>query len=216
MFNNFVWNVDTNEKVIYLTFDDGPIPDLTQKILNILDFYNAKATFFCVGENVKKHPKIYENILKKGHSAGNHTYSHLYGIKAGTEEYLEDIEKATKYIDSKLFRPPHGRMKFSQQTEIQKEYQIVLWDVLSYDFDINTTEVECFDNVRHFARPGSVIVYHDNIKAEKNMLYSLTHTLENFSKKGYRFDTIEKGIAKQTVTEIHRIKRRKPSFAAFF
>ncbi len=216
MFGNFIWNIDSEEKVIYLTFDDGPIPELTSKILKVLNFFDAKATFFCVGENVKKYPKIYNNILKNGHSVGNHTNSHLYGLKTGTEEYLENIEKASEYIDSDLFRPPHGRMKFAQQNEIQKKYKIVLWDVLSFDFDINTSEIDCFNNVKHFTRPGSVIVFHDNIKAEKNMLFSLTHTLEYFSKRGFRFDTIKKGIAKQAVPDIVKVKKRKPAFAAFF
>ncbi len=193
-FGNITWKINTDEKVVYLTFDDGPIPEITEKILLALDLFDAKATFFCVGENVKKYPRIYDKILNAGHTTGNHTFSHLNGLKTSTEEYIENIERASQYIDSKLFRPPHGRMKSSQQNLIEKNYRIILWDVLSYDFNKKLSKEKCFSNVKHFTRPGSVIVFHDNIKATKNMFYALTQTLLLYKEAGYRFDAITKDI----------------------
>ncbi len=175
---------------MYLTFDDGPIPEITENVLHALSFFNAKATFFCVGENVVRNPKIYEKILKGGHSVGNHTYSHLSGLKTDTNEYIDNVQKAAKYIDSTLFRPPHGRMKTAQSVELAKHYDIVLWDVLSYDFDKTKSKEKCFKNVKHFSRPGSIIVMHDSIKAKQNMYYTLTQTLAYFSSMGYRFEAL--------------------------
>lgn len=189
--SDYIWKVDTDKKVLYLTFDDGPIPVVTENILQALSFFDAKATFFCVGENVVRNPKIYERILKNGHSVGNHTYSHLSGLKTDTHEYIENIERASQYIESNLFRPPHGRMKTSQLLELSSHYHIVLWDVLSYDFDNNLNPTQCFDNVQHFSRSGSIIVMHDSIKAQKNMFYTLTQTLSYFSAQGYKFEALE-------------------------
>ncbi len=212
-FGNITWKINTDEKVVYLTFDDGPIPDITEKILLALDIFDAKATFFCVGENVKKYPDIYKKITDSGHTVGNHTFSHLNGLKTSTEEYIENIEKASEYIDSKLFRPPHGRMKSSQQSIIEKEYDIVLWDVLSYDFNNKISKEKCFSNVKHFTRPGSIIVFHDNIKATNNMFYALTQSLLLYKEFGYRFEALTEGaIRKQAPVYVKKSKL----FTAFF
>ena len=212
IFNNITWNINTDKKVVYLTFDDGPIPEITEKILLALDLFDAKATFFCVGENVKRYPQIYKKILNAGHSTGNHTYSHLNGLKVSTEEYLENIEKASKYINSKLFRPPHGRMKSSQQSIIEQNYRIVLWDVLSYDFNQKLSKESCFENVKHFTRPGSVIVFHDNVKAVKNMFYALTQTLLLYKEAGYSFEALTEDV----FTNQPPIIKRSNIFTAFF
>ena len=211
-FGSITWKINTDKKVIYLTFDDGPIPIITEKILKALDLFNAKATFFCVGENVKKYPSIYNEILAEGHSTGNHTYSHLQGLKVSTAEYLNNIKRAADYIDSDLFRPPHGRMKASQQNEVRKNYNIVLWDVLSLDYSKNISEESCLDNVKHFTRPGSVIVFHDNIKAEDNMFYALTQSLLLYSELGYRFEALDS----QLLNSQKKTKRRVPVFSGLF
>ena len=190
VFNNYVWNIPTNDKILYLTFDDGPIPVLTEKVLEILEDYNAKATFFCVGDNVKKHPKIYNKILKEEHSVGNHTFSHLNGWKTDNLQYKNNIEIAEQYIESSLFRPPYGKLKNSQFAYLKDKYHIILWDVLSVDYDKNITPSKCFRNIKQFAKPGSVIVFHDNYKAQTNMLYSLKKTLEYYSLSGYKFKKI--------------------------
>ncbi len=190
IFPEFIWKVDTQNKTLYLTFDDGPIPVITENVLNILKTFDAKATFFCVGENVMRNPDIYARILKEGHSVGNHTYSHLNGSKTNTEVYVENVEKASEYIDSELFRPPHGRIKTAQYLELSKKYKVILWDVLSYDFDKTKHQKECLKNVKHFARPGSIIVLHDSIKANDNMIYTLINTLTYFSFLGYKFERI--------------------------
>ena len=212
LFGGITWNINTEKKVIYLTFDDGPIPIITEKILKALSIFNAKATFFCVGENVKKYPSIYQEILSEGHSTGNHTFSHLSGLKVDTKKYIDNVKKAKQYINSDLFRPPHGRMKISQQNIIQKDYNIILWDVLSLDYDNRISENTCFNNVTHFTRPGSVIVFHDNIKAEDNMFYALTQSLLLYSKLGYKFEALNSQIVKKKT----KVKRTMPLLSFIF
>ncbi len=211
-FGSITWKINTDKKVIYLTFDDGPIPVITEKILKALDLFNAKATFFCVGENVKKYPSIYSEILAEGHTTGNHTYSHLQGLKVSTAEYLNNIKKAADYIDSDLFRPPHGRMKTSQQNEVRKNYNIVLWDVLSLDYSKSISEESCLNNVKHFTRPGSVVVFHDNLKAEDNMFYALTQSLLLYSKLGYSFEALDSKLLKSQ----KKAQKRAPVFNGLF
>ncbi len=185
--DGYIWHINTDLKELYLTFDDGPVPEITSGVLNLLHAFDAEATFFCVADNVRKYPEIYQEILKRGHAVGNHTYSHLNGFKTDTKDYLYDVKKASELIDSKLFRPPYGKLKSSQLHELEKTYKIVLWDVLSYDFYKNMTPEKCFGNVKQFTRQGSVVVFHDNIKAKKNMFYALSETLIYFSEKGYKF-----------------------------
>jgi peptidoglycan/xylan/chitin deacetylase (PgdA/CDA1 family) len=190
-FSDFIWNIDTIKKELFLTFDDGPVPELTEKVLDILDLYNAKATFFNVGHNVRKYPEIYREILNRGHTTGNHTYNHLNGYKTSAKEYLENVKKASKYIKSPLFRPPYGKITAKQWFAIKKHYKVVLWNVLSQDYSQTIEAEQCSENVRRFAKPGSIIVFHDNYKAEKNMLTALTNTLIHYTKEGWRFKKIE-------------------------
>ena len=177
------------EKVIYLTFDDGPHPTLTPHIINLLDQYHAKGTFFCIGENVMKYPEVYASIISNGHKVGNHTHRHLNGWKTLKKRYLEDIRKASELIDSKLFRPPYGRITPAQLRAVKRKgMQPVMWSVLSGDFDKKLSPQKCAQNVIKNAGPGSVIVFHDSDKASERMLYALPKVLEHFSALGYRFE----------------------------
>lgn len=194
IYPSFVWNMPTTEKVLYLTFDDGPHPIITPFVLEQLQHYNAKATFFCIGKNVVEQPLIYQQILQEGHAVGNHTQNHLNGWKSINVDYLKDIEKAAKYIASTLFRPPYGRIKKSQADMLLHSNSmvksIIMWDVLSADFDIKITPEKCLHNVIQNAKPGSIIVFHDSEKAWDRMEYALPKTLEYFAKMGYVFEAL--------------------------
>jgi peptidoglycan/xylan/chitin deacetylase (PgdA/CDA1 family) len=183
--SSLVWKVDTKEKELYLTFDDGPVPGLTGEILEILDQYQAKATFFCVGDNVRKYPEIYREIRKRGHATGNHTQHHLKGIMSGFEQYLQDIREANRYVDSKLFRPPYGLMTPRQARALSREFKVVMWSVLTRDFDPDVTPGECLSRAIDGVFPGSIIVFHDNLKAGDKVLYALPRLLEYATKEGY-------------------------------
>lgn len=184
---NTIWKVDVQNKQLFLTFDDGPVPGLTPWVLDILDQFDAKATFFCVGDNVRKNPELFNLILNKGHQVGNHTYSHLNGFRTGIRRYVLDVLKAKQYINSKLFRPPYGRIRYVAQRILRKRFEIVLWDVLSMDYDRNTQPGQVVRNVIANASPGSIIVFHDNPKADKNLKYALPRLLDYYSKRGYEF-----------------------------
>lgn len=175
---------------LYLTFDDGPIPEVTPQVLEILKRYNAKATFFCVGDNVRKHPQVYDLILKDGHSTGNHTYSHLKGIKTGNEQYFKDIEKCSELVHSNLLRPPYGRISYHQVKVLEKQYKIIMWSVLTGDYDHQLTKEEVLDNAIKHSNDGSIIVFHDSIKAYDRMIYALPALLEYYSSKEFKFDKI--------------------------
>jgi len=185
------WDIKDTEKTIYLTFDDGPIPEVTPKVLLLLNKYNAKATFFMVGENVKRYPEVYKQVIDNGHMVGNHTFNHLKGFSTANPDYYVNIAEAGKYIDSKLFRPPHGQITPSHIKEISKDYKIVMWSLLSGDFDSKISPENCTDNVIDNTKSGSIVVFHDSLKAEKNMLPALENTLEYFSKKGFKFKSLE-------------------------
>jgi peptidoglycan-N-acetylglucosamine deacetylase len=189
-FNDFIWRFSSDEKSLYLTFDDGPEPSVTPLILDFLKAYGAFATFFCVGENVKKYPEIYQRILVEGHSVGNHTYNHLNGWKTANENYFQNISGCENLINTNLFRPPYGKLKHSQTKEIKKKYKIIMWDVLSRDYSLKTTPQECLNNVLKHGRNGSIILMHDSIKAEEKVIYSLPIILKHFSEKGYNFKAI--------------------------
>lgn len=172
-------------KAVYLTFDDGPHPEATPFVLDQLQRYNAKATFFCIGKNVVEHPDIYQRILEEGHTTGNHTHNHLNGWKTGTDKYLENIFEARKYIDSPLFRPPYGRITPFQIKQVKQRIpgaKIIMWDVLSADFDTEITGETCVQNVVFKLQPGSIIVFHDSTKAWDRLSYALPRVLE-FCKK---------------------------------
>ncbi|HUH47316.1 MAG TPA: polysaccharide deacetylase family protein [Arenibacter sp.] len=193
-----IWAFSRESNSVYLTFDDGPIPGITPWVLDELKKHQAKATFFCIGENVAKHPEIFKRISAEGHAVGNHTYNHLNGWKTETSEYIENVLKCEEslksnsdpdvYPDSKLlFRPPYGRIKSSQAKLLQnKGYKIVMWKIISYDFDAGISEEECLQNVLGKIRPGSVVVFHDSLKAEKNLRYVLPKVLDYIGKKGWK------------------------------
>ena len=189
-----IWEVPDDEKAIYLTFDDGPHPSITPFVLNELDKYGAKATFFCIGKNVEKHGEIYRQILDKGHAVGNHTHNHLNGWKTPDTDYLKDILNANRYIDSDLFRPPYGRITWSQHkqlTQLEQPFKIVMWSVLSGDFDVDLSPEKCYKNVVDHAETGSIIVFHDSEKAERRLNFALPAVLKYFSERGYVFKKIE-------------------------
>lgn len=185
-----LWRMDKAQPVIYLTFDDGPITELTPWVLDVLKQYQVKATFFCVGENVSKNPDIFERIKSEGHQVGNHTYNHVKGWKVSKSQYLENIEKCQNLTKTNLFRPPYGRIKKSQFKTLLNNYQVVFWDVLSYDYDSLMTPKKCLDNSISYTRNGSIIVFHDNVKAQKNLKFALPHYIEHFLKLNYKFATL--------------------------
>ena len=201
LFRNWVWSFSKKEKVIYLTFDDGPTPEITEWTLQELNKYNAKATFFCIGKNIQQHPEIFQKIIENNHSIGNHTHNHLNGIKTTTSNFIKNIEDSENCIqknsklkiqNSKLFRPPYGKLKFSQSKIIRKKgYKIIMWDVLSADFDTSISKKKCLENVIRNTKNGSVIVFHDSEKATKNLQFVLPQVLEYYTYKGFAFNRIE-------------------------
>jgi peptidoglycan/xylan/chitin deacetylase (PgdA/CDA1 family) len=182
-----IWRKDVAEKKIYLTFDDGPVPLVTPWVLDVLKAAGIEATFFCVGENVQKHPEIYERILSENHGVGNHTYHHISGWNTPLTEYLTNVEKCAEYVTTNLFRPPYGRIRKEQQRALETHYSIVMWDVLSGDYDRNTTPEQCLKNVRQHVRNGSIILFHDSLKAQENMQYALPRFIADAKGKGFEF-----------------------------
>ena len=195
-FSNYTWCFDSNKNEIYLTFDDGPTQEITDFVLNQLQEHNAKATFFCIGKNIKNHPEIFKRIIVEGHSVGNHTQNHFNGWKHSKKEYLENVLECENEISKRsnmtnLFRPPYGKIKSSQARGlIKKDYRIIMWDVLSGDFDTSINKEKCLQNVLKNTKNGSIIVFHDSKKASENLKYVLPKILEEFSKKGYIFKAI--------------------------
>jgi len=195
IFRQYSWRINTDKKEIYLTFDDGPVPEFTPWVLKQLKKYDAKATFFCVGENIKRYPKIYQKIRQGGHSTGNHTYNHLQGWKTPTKKYVKNILKAESYLQNatvrngkKLFRPPHGRIRPEQARALRKKgYKIIMWDVLSGDFDQSLDKKVCLEHTIKHINNGSIVVFHDSVKSFKNLDYVLPKVLEHFTEKGYVF-----------------------------
>lgn len=184
------WYYETEEKDLYLTFDDGPTPDITPWILDLLDQYGARATFFCLGRQVELFPSQYEDILKRGHAVGNHTYSHLDGMATRNSRYFEDVDRAARLINSPLFRPPQGSFRPSQVKRLSKNYQVIMWDVLSQDYHPSRSSDGITRWVLKTARPGSIVVFHDSEKAEKNMKATLPQFLKHFYEEGYAFPAI--------------------------
>ncbi len=191
LFPNFVWKMPNQEKVIYLTFDDGPIPEVTPWVLDVLEQYQAKGTFFCVGENVKKHPQLLEELRHKGHSVGNHTYNHYNGWQTENITYLRNVRKGAHAVRSELFRPPYGRVKPSQAKFLNRHYRVIMWDVLSGDFDNNISAEQCLDNVMRNTQAGSITVFHDSLKAKEKLEFVLPKVLKHFSSLGYRFEALQ-------------------------
>jgi peptidoglycan-N-acetylglucosamine deacetylase len=182
-----VWRVRTTEKKIFLTFDDGPVPGITPAALSILKEANVRATFFCVGENVRRNPELYAQILAEGHVTGNHTNSHADGWKTSTQLYLREVQQCAEAVKSKLFRPPYGRMRRSQLKAIVRKYKVIMWDVLTCDFDAELTKEEVLDLSIGKSRAGSVVVFHDSEKAGEKMLWVLPRYIAEMKKQGFEF-----------------------------
>lgn len=193
LYNQCIWSIPSVEKIIYLSFDDGPHPEITPYVLDELKKYNAKASFFCIGKNVLAYPDIYKRILDEGHATGNHSFNHLNGWKTSDNNYLNDIAEAKLHINSNLYRPPHGRIKKSQLRILVMDgfnLKTIMWTVLSGDFDEKVSPEGCLNNVLKNTASGSIVVFHDSEKANSRMRYALTGSLKYFSGKGYRFEKI--------------------------
>jgi peptidoglycan/xylan/chitin deacetylase (PgdA/CDA1 family) len=196
LYRGLVWNIPTKEKVLYLSFDDGPHPVATPFVLDELKKYGARATFFCIGKNVQAYPQMYKRVLMEGHRTGNHTQDHLNGWKTEDKRYLENIAGAARLIDSDLFRPPYGRISAFQSSLLRAaplNYKIIMWEVLSADFDRALTGQRCAHHVIGRARPGSIVVFHDSEKAFDRLRVALPAVLKHFSGLGYRFEVISVG-----------------------
>ena len=195
IYSSYIWSVKTKEKIIYLSFDDGPHPVATPFVLDELKKYNAKATFFCIGKNVVAQPAIYRRILDDGHSVGNHTHNHVNGWKTKDDVYLQDVKEAGKFIDSRLFRPPYGRITSFQAKNIsgvlnRNDVKIIMWDVISADFDESLEGNDCIKNVILNAKNGSIVVFHDSEKALSRLMIMLPAVLNFFEKSGFRFERL--------------------------
>ena len=191
----YVWDIRTKEKVVYLTFDDGPHPEATPFVLHELKKHDALASFFCIGKNVVAYPEIYKQILDEGHTTGNHTHNHLNGWKVKDDVYMKDILEASRHIDSSLFRPPYGRITSFQAKNLSaamkgKKVKVIMWEVISADFDESITAIQCLQNVVFKSTPGSIIVFHDSEKAFSKLQYVLPRVLQFFSDKNYRFEAL--------------------------
>ncbi len=187
----WICEIATTEKIIYLTFDDGPIPGTTPEILSILKDHQVPATFFCVGDNVRKYPEVFEMVKNEGHSIGNHGFNHLNGWKTPPGAYIENVHRCNDYFKTDLFRPPYGRFSFTQYILLRKEFRFILWSVLTWDFKNTTTPEKCLSNAISNSRAGSIVVFHDNLKTIENVRYALPRFLDHFLDKGYRFEGIK-------------------------
>lgn len=197
IFPKYVWEIPNKENKVFLTFDDGPTPEITEWTLEQLNRFDAKATFFCIGDNIEKYPEIFQKAIREGHAIGNHTFNHLKGWKTENERYLENVKNCDASIrnqntETRLFRPPYGKIKPSQSKVLRKSgYKIIMWDVISFDFDTSISKEECLENLLKNVRSGSVIVFHDSVKAEQNLKYALPKTLEFLKEKGFTCEKID-------------------------
>jgi peptidoglycan/xylan/chitin deacetylase (PgdA/CDA1 family) len=186
-----IWSIPNSEKIIYLTFDDGPIPEITPWVLDVLKEKNVNATFFCVGENAKNNSDILHRIISEKHAIGNHTYNHLKGWNTHTLTYIKNTEKCAEIIKSNLFRPPYGRIKQNQYKLLSKKYKIIMWDVLSGDYDKKVSPEKCLENVVNNLRNGSIIVFHDSLKAKLNLQYALPKFIDYALSNNYHFEILQ-------------------------
>jgi len=191
VYPEITWNIQDEKSSLYLTFDDGPTPEVTANVLSSLARYNARATFFCIGRNVERHPEIYQQILAGGHVTGNHTYSHMKGWHAPDSEYYNDIGLAAHFIRSTLYRPAYGMITPAQLRYLNQQYRIIMWSVMSFDFDHHTSPEKCFANVIRNTKAGSIIVFHDSLKASEKVLHALPRVLEYYSNRGFAFKSIQ-------------------------
>lgn len=191
LFSEALWRIKRRGcPTVFLTFDDGPIPEVTPWVLDTLDSYGVKATFFMVGDNVRRHPELLADVRRRGHGVGNHSMHHLQGMKVTTRRYLRDIQEANAMIDTNLYRPPHGIMRWAQAAALKDHYNIVMYDVVTRDYSRKISPEQVFDNVRRFVRNGSIIVFHDSLKAERNMRYALPRAIEWIRDRGYEFGVL--------------------------
>ena len=191
LFPSFIWSIDNEKDGVYLTFDDGPRPEVTPWILDQLDRHNAKATFFCIGKNVEMFPELYNEILRRGHAVGNHSYSHVKGWGMDTGLYVRDIDTASDLIHSNLFRPPYARIGPNQASVLSERYKIVMWNVVSRDYSRRVSEKQCVKNVLPHLKPGAIIVFHDSIKSSRNLWHTLPVVLDEIDSRGYKCKKIE-------------------------
>ena len=196
LYPSAIWRMDQSEKVVYITFDDGPIPQATPWILDTLDKYNIKATFFMVGDNVRKYPELFEEIKRRGHRLGNHTFNHIGGFKWSSYKYLWNANKADKLIHSNLFRPPHGWMRTEQYLRLRRHYVIIMWDLVTRDYSSLLTAEEVFTNVKKYTRNGSIITFHDSLKSIDKLKTALPKSLEWLIEQGYEFRVFPDDIQK--------------------
>jgi peptidoglycan/xylan/chitin deacetylase (PgdA/CDA1 family) len=190
MYPGALWRIDSPSPAVYLTFDDGPVEEVTPWVLDVLKEAGVKASFFCLGKNVEQNPLLFRRICDDGHSVGNHTYTHLKSSMSSKQDYLNDIEKAAQHIPSVFFRPPYGNLWPHWAAAIKKDYKLVFWDVLSEDYDTSKTSDQCFNTVMRYTRNGSVIVFHDSLKAKDRLKPMLPKIIEAFKQKGYTFKTL--------------------------
>lgn len=196
LYPSLTWKKSESDNSIFLTFDDGPIPGLTEFILDTLDKYKLKATFFCVGDNLRKHPEIAKRALSEGHRLGNHSFNHLNGWQTNTLDYVSNVVRCQKELididnsEPQLFRPPYGKIKRSQIKHLKEKYEIIMWDVLSGDFLESISKERCLEKSISATKPGSIVIFHDNLKAEVKVKYALPRYIEHFLNKGYRFQTL--------------------------
>lgn len=187
LFPETVWRIPMKHKAVFLTFDDGPIPEVTPWVLDLLDKYDIKATFFCVGDNVRKHPETFAEVVHRGHSVGNHTMHHLQGAKVTTKRYIADIMEAESYIHTPLFRPPHGLIRWKQAAAIKDNMRIIMYDLVTRDYNRKLSGEQVLDNVKRYVRNGSIVVFHDSLKSEQNLRYALPRAIEWLKENGYVF-----------------------------
>ena len=184
------WRMPDKEKVVYLTFDDGPIPEATPFILDVLDRYHIKATFFMVGDNARRYPHLLHEVRARGHRLGNHTMHHLSGFKVGTRHYLNDVALANKLLRTKLMRPPHGWMRWDEYALLSRHYKVVMWDVITRDYSRRLSAADVVDNVKRYSRPGSIITFHDSLRSIDKLRTALPESIEWLQSQGYRFALI--------------------------
>ena len=192
LYPSAIWRMDKDKKAVYLTFDDGPIPRVTPWVLDVLDKYGIKATFFMVGDNIRKHPDEFRMVVERGHRIGNHTFNHIRGLNYDINSYLENTDKACKMMmNTDLFRPPHGYMSPKQYAELKKRYKIIMWDLVTRDYNRKFTGEQILQKVKKYARNGSIITFHDSIKSEENLKYALPKAIEWLKEQGYEFRVFE-------------------------
>lgn len=190
VFPDVLWDIPSVDKTVYLTFDDGPTPGVTSWLLDLLDEYDAKATFFCLARNVDRNPEIFKDILERGHAVGNHTYSHLKGRNVTFEEYMDDVELASMHVSSVLFRPPYARITCRQYRKLGEKYRFVMWSILSRDYSKRVSGQRCVRNVLKYVYPGAIVIFHDSLKCSEKLKYAMPVILKELTKKGYTFKSI--------------------------